>query len=123
MKKHIAIILAASILTGCATTGANYTPIIDSKGSAPESVNADLVECQAYAKQTMDAASAAVSGAVVGSIIGAMFMAATGVKGYRNRAASMGAVSGGLSAAGAAETNQRDIIKRCMSGRGHSVLN
>jgi len=121
--KFTVVILAASLISGFATTGSNYTPIIDSKGGSAERISSDLAECQAYAKQTMDAASAAVAGAVIGSVVASLFAAAVGVKSYRGRIATAGAMSGGLSAAGAAETNQRDIIKRCMSGRGHAVLN
>lgn len=125
MKHIITIITAAALATGCATQGmgASYTPIIDTKGSDPVTVQADLTECQAYARQTADAASAATAGAIGGAILGALFMAAAGGRGYRNEAAAVGALSGGLGAAGKAETDQRTLISRCMAGRGHRVLN
>lgn len=126
MKRIIASIVAVSILAGCASTqgmGANYTPIVDTKGVDSAALQRDIAECQAYARQTADAASSAAAGAVAGALLGAIFMAAAGGKGYRNEAAAVGALSGGLGAAGQAETSQRALISRCLAGRGYSVLN
>lgn len=124
MKKLATIALTLS-LTACAThqTGANWTPVIDTKGGDSVKLAEDVRECQAYARQTADAATAGAVGAVAGAILGAIFMAASGGNGYRNEAAAMGAISGGLTAAGAAETDQRSLISRCLAGRGHRVLN
>lgn len=124
MKKLITITLALA-MTACAThnTGANYTPLVDTQGSDPAKLQADLRDCQAYARQTADAASAATAGAIGGALLGALFMAAGGGRGFRNEAAAVGALSGGLGAAAKAETDQRTLISRCLAGRGHRVLN
>jgi hypothetical protein len=79
----------------------------------------NTAECQAYAKQRMDAASGAVAMAIFGAIIGA----ALAPRGYRSEMAGYGGVLGGLSGASAATDNQETITKRCLAGRGYSVLN
>lgn len=123
--KTITILTIAALVTGCAThnTGSNWTPLIDTKGGNNAEMQSDLADCQAYARQTADAASAGAAGAVAGALLGALFMAAAGGSGMRNEAAAVGALSGGLGAAGRAETDQRTLISRCMAGRGHRVLN
>ena len=54
---------------------------------------------------------------IVGGAIGGLFGRLGGA------GAVVGAVAGGLQGAAAGEGTQRDIIKRCMQGRGYSVLN
>ena len=117
--------IAAPVLSGCATqnTGASYRPVIDTQGKDPVRLQQDLSECQAYAHQVSSAAERAAAGALAGALIGAVFAAAAGAKGYRNESAAVGALSGGLGAAAEGERDQRNIIRRCMSGRGYSVLN
>lgn len=126
MKKVIASVVALSILAGCASTqgmGAAYRPIVDTKDTDLSALERDTAECQAYARQTADAATAGAAGAVAGALLGALFMAAAGGRGFRNEGAAVGALSGGLGAAGKAETDQRTLISRCLAGRGYRVLN
>lgn len=119
------LLTVASVGTGCATNnmGADYRPIIDSQGKDPARLQQDVTECQAYAHQVSSAAERAAAGAVAGALLGAVFAAAAGAKGYRNESAAVGALSGGLGAAAEGERDQRNIIRRCMTGRGYSVLN
>lgn len=125
MKKLALTLVSAVLATGCATqnTGASYRPVIDTQGKDPVRLQQDLSECQAYAHQVSSAAERAAAGALAGALIGAVFAAAAGAKGYRNESAAVGALSGGLGAAAEGERDQRNIIRRCMSGRGYSVLN
>lgn len=126
MKKVIAGLTAVAVLAGCASTqgmGAAYRPLVDTKGVDTVALGRDTAECQAYARQTADAASAGAAGAVAGALLGAIFMAASGGRGFRNEAAAVGAISGGLGAASRAETDQRVLISRCLLGRGYKVLN
>jgi len=124
MKSTNAIIITAIIaMTGCAGTGSNYGPIVDMRGKDFVAHSKDLGECQAYATQLADAASSAATGAVVGAIFGTIVMAALGGSRHdRSQGAIIGALSGGTSAGVQGETNQRNVIRRCMAGRGYSVL-
>ena len=125
MKTIITITtLAATILlTGCATThpGAAFSPLID--GTDRVKIDADLSDCQAYARQVAGAADRALAGAIAGALIGAGLNAALGVKGQGNEMAAFGAVTGGLQAAGEGARDQQSVIRNCMVGRGHRVLN
>jgi outer membrane lipoprotein SlyB len=121
--KTIIIIAAALVLTGCATTqsGAEFVPLID--GSDRTKISADLGDCQAYARQVAGAADRAVAGALAGALIGGVLNAALGVRGQGNEMAAFGAITGGLQGAGEGAKDQKSIIRNCMAGRGHRVLN
>ena len=122
MHKIAAIITAGAMLTGCATSGAHYSPMIDARSNGGNYPN-DMAECQSYAKQQAGAGATAAAGAIVGALVGVAFMALAGGKGYRNEAAGIGALTGGLQGAAVGEGSQRDIIRRCLAGRGYTVLN
>lgn len=123
MKPHVtaALVLAAA-LSGCAMqpTGANYRPMVDQR-SAGANYEADLAECQQYAAQRAGAGTGAVAGAAAGAIFGLLLNAAIG-GGFRHSLAGAGALSGAVSGASANEGTQREIIRRCLQGRGISVL-
>ena len=123
MNKTITAAMVIALLAGCATsrgTGAQYSPIVDRPGP---SYQQDLGECQAHANKVMDAADGAAAGAVAGAIFGVLLMAAAGGNNADQKAGAwMGALSGGTSAAAAAEGGQRGIITRCLAGRGYMVL-
>ena len=112
----------AIILAGCATSGSNYRPIIDTKNVDMNRYEVDLVECQQYAKQVAGAAQSAAVGAVAGAAFGAILAAAAGSRYDRGASARVGAIAGAAGAAADGEKSQRDIIRSCMSGRGYSVL-
>lgn len=116
--KTVTLIAAALILTGCASRGANYTPLVDMKGRDPSAFSQDATECQAYAKQRLDAAQGAIAGAVLGALLGA----ALAPRGYRSNVAGYGALAGGASGAAGANENQENIVRRCLAGRGYNVL-
>ena len=119
----IAAFAAIVLLAGCATApgGANYAPMVDT-GHRIGDYNADLAECQSYAQRAAGAGDGAVAGAVGGAIVMGVLSAILGGGGH-GRWAAVGALSGAASGAAAGETNQRDVIRRCMAGRGYSVLN
>lgn len=124
MKRTLVAVLAVAIVAGCAHTGANYRPIIDTRGGSVDlnRYEADLRECQQYAAQTAGAAESAAVGAAAGAILGAVLAAAAGRSYDRAATARVGAVSGAVAGAGSGETDQRNIIRRCLAGRGYSVL-
>jgi len=123
-KILLLIALIPSLIAGCATNqmGASYRPIIDSRGVDANKFESDLRDCQQYAAQTASAAEGAVAGAAAGALLGAALAAAAGSRYSRSQHARVGAVGGLVGAAAEAETNQRNIIRRCLSGRGYSVL-
>ena len=119
----VVAISIVALLSGCAaTTGANYRPIVDTKGVDFNRYEADLRECQAYATQTAGAAESAAAGALAGAILGGVLAAAAGSRYSRTSNARVGAVSGAVGAGVEGERNQRTIINRCLAGRGYSVL-
>lgn len=122
----IAITLITALTAGCTAMpnqgfGDEHRPIVDMQGRDPVAFERDLADCQNYARQTASAAQAAAAGALLGALLNAAAgKAITGSGG--NRAGAAGAIIGGLAGAGAGETNQRAIIRNCLSGRGYSVL-
>lgn len=107
---------------GCATGGANYRPVVDNKGVDLNRYEVDLRECQTYATQTAGAGESAAAGAAAGAVLGAVLAAAAG-RGYsRSSTARVGAVTGAVGAGAEGENNQRNIIRRCLAGRGYKVL-
>lgn len=121
--KAVAAALAAALLAGCATApgGANYAPMVDT-GHRIGVYEQDLAECQSYAQRVAGAGEGAAAGAVGGAIVIGLLSAVLGGGGH-GRWAAVGALSGAASGAAAGETNQRDVIRRCMANRGYSVLN
>ena len=119
MLKFICTFASVAILAGCATTGANYVPLVDMQGKDPAKFQSDLTECQSYARQRMDAAQGAMAGAVAGALLGA-FLAP---RGYKNQVAGKAAGLGALGGAGEANNTQQGITKTCLAGRGYNVLN
>lgn len=120
MKKLAVAALAALMLVGCAApSGANYVPLIDTK-QTPQYED-DLRECQNYAARAAGAGDTAVAGAMAGALLGLAVGAILGGGGH-GRLAGLGALTGAVQGGAAGETNQRDVIRRCMAGRGYSVL-
>lgn len=122
MKKILTTLLAATLLVGCATApgGAQYEPLIDVKPG--QNYAQDLEQCQAYAERVAGAGAGAAAGAVAGALALGILSTVLGGGGH-GRWAAAGALTGAASGATAGETNQRDVIRRCMAGRGFSVLN
>ena len=115
------IAIAVAILTGCA--GANYRPIIDTRGVDQNRYEADLRDCQGFAARAAGAVESAAAGAIVGAILGSIIAAAVGGnRQVRNQSSALGAVSGATGAGAQGEINQHDIVRRCVAGRGYSVL-
>lgn len=119
--KLLATFALTAALAGCANTGAEWVPIVDLRTGQSVNYSSDIASCQAFARQTANAAQGAATGAIAGAVFGALLGAAFGVN--PGEMAKMGAISGGMSAAGQAEGSQRSIISRCLVGRGYSVLN
>jgi hypothetical protein len=122
MKAVIVIALATMLFTGCATRGANYRPMIDTKGVDFNKFEVDLTSCQEYARTQAGAKEGAVAGALVGAAFGALLAAVAGSNYDTGASARVGGVTGAASGASGANQDQETIIKRCLQGRGYSVL-
>lgn len=125
MKKLIIYALAAGLI-GCANQ-APIRPVIDTKNVNISDMEADLKSCNTYAG-VRDPMAAAMNGAVAGALVGAAFGAITGQMygdpGYGAKVgAQYGALSGGVAQVVTSDAEQTNIVKRCMYGRGYTVLN
>ena len=118
MRVLFGSILSIVILSGCASRGPSYVPLVDTKYKSRNEYAMDVRECQDYSRYRMDAASGAVGGAVAGALLGALIAP----KGSRNYVAKRGAVIGGIGGALSANENQESITRRCLSGRGYNIL-
>lgn len=120
MKKLTLIMTAGCLLTsGCATVGAGYRPLVDLRGGDAAKFEADLSECQAYARGQAGAQAMAVAGAVVFGLVGAVLA----TRGHKTDVAEKLAIVGAAHGAADGIGSQHDVIRRCLSGRGYSVLN
>ena len=116
MKSTIAI--AALLLAGCASG-----PIIDPKSSkTPANYYADKMECEAISENVKYSTEMA-KGALIQGVFSAVLGAAMGSNG---NGAGIGAASGAIVGAGkgAWDTNARrdQIVTKCLTGRGYTVL-
>lgn len=103
MKKEISLILILLSLTSCYT----YKPVVDSSGrsgtfpqSQAELITNDTILCTKFAENTLSN-SQEFQGWLIDNIF---------------RPASLGVVS-------KADDTRKNYIRKCMSNRGHSVLN
>jgi len=119
MKRLMMVVL---VLGGCA----NYQPIIDTKGVDMNAYHRDLAECQQFAQQISPATEGAVGGVAGGAIGAALGAIAGAFLDDPGTGAAIGASYGGaygvLEGSINAAEGQADVVKRCMSGRGYSVL-
>lgn len=123
MHNTITILAAAALLAGCAGTpgqyGTRYVPVVDLQGRDQARYQQDLAECQSLSEQRGDTAQQAIAGALAAALIGAVLAPS----GYRNNVAGRSALLGAGAGAGSAIQTQQEIVKRCLGGRGYSVLN
>ena len=118
----IIVVLSLTAVTGCATSGANYRPLIDSKGVDFNKFESDLSACQEYARTQIGAKEGGVGGALVGAAFGAVLAKVAGSRYDSGAAARVGGVTGAVGGASGANQDQESIIKRCLQGRGYKVL-
>lgn len=116
--RKLVVVAGLAALAACA----GYQPVVDTRGVDAARYQADLAECQQYARQREPATQAA-AGAVAGAVFGALLAAAAGSRYDRGAMARVGAVSGAAGGASHGAQSQVDIIRNCLRGRGYSVLN
>ena len=115
MKKRLSLLFFACLLAGCAS----YRPIVDMEGVNPEQYERDLKACQEYAQQ-VGVAGETATGSAVGAAVGGAISAVAGWD--VGRGAGVGAVTGVASGGSSAASGQKQVINRCMTGRGYRVL-
>lgn len=114
--------LAAISLTACAGGGAAYQPIVD--GPIDAAFQQDVSECQALAEQrgynNSDVKTGAAAGAALGGVVGLLQPGKDA--GNLLAGALVGSAYGGGGAALGTRAERKNIVKRCMIGRGHRVI-
>ena len=116
--KTSSIVLAGLITAGCA-----WRPLVDPKATDMARFETDLVECRQIAEQAPGAGAGAAGGAAVGYALGQVVARTTGHSNVANEAGRGAAVIGGAKGAGAGAQGKRAVIRNCLAGRGHRVLN
>jgi outer membrane lipoprotein SlyB len=106
---------------GFTAAGCAYRPVVDPKRTDMAKYETDLVECRQVAEQGPGAGTGAAAGAVGGYAVGQLFARATGRSYHANESGRGGAVLGAAGGAGAGAKNQRQIVKNCLTQRGHAV--
>ena len=111
---------------GCASTpgpDVTYRPVIDTEGVDLNEMSSDMRSCNQFTKERLSAGQGAARGAVAGGILGGVIMTAvTGNSDHLGRGIAVGALGGAASGASDARQTQKGIMRRCMSGRGYTVL-
>lgn len=121
---HIGLSLgvATILLTGCASGGAAYKPIID--GPTGTAYKADLDQCQNLAETKSYDNSDTRTGAAIGAGLGGLIALADSDSGTGDvvGGAIIGALFGGGEAAFKTRKDRKNIVLNCMAGRGHNVV-
>ena len=122
MKKVVTIAVAAALLAGCAAPMHSYQPLVDGDTTSTQ-YQRDLEECRAYAMTKPSAENSAAVGAIVGALAGVALLALGGGRGgWGNEVAAVGAAMGGVQRYTEGAQGQQNVVKRCLAGRGHRVL-
>jgi TolA-binding protein len=138
MKRAVAAILVAIVLSACASSAPPPPSVYvaPTRGQTPEQQVRDQNECMQVAKQqtnydpTMETAKGAGVGAALGALggaaAGAAIGAATGSAGTgaaigAASGATIGAVGGGVVQHGRGKDAYNQAYSNCMMGRGYSV--
>ena len=122
MKKVVTIAVAAALLAGCAAPMHSYQPLVDGDTTSTQ-YQRDLEECRAYAMSKPSAENSAAVGAIVGALAGVALLALGGGRGgWGNEVAAVGAAMGGVQGYNEGAQGQQNVVKRCLAGRGHRVL-
>lgn len=119
MKPVFIFALLPALLSACADTGANYTPILD--GAPSLAFQSDLSACQSLARDQRqfdrETAGAAALGAGAGALLGHADEDANALGGT-----IAGALAGGAAGFVNASERREAIVLECLRGRGHRVV-
>ncbi len=117
------------LLTACATY-TDWKPTIDPHNDPHANrIERDLYECkQLSISASGDGAEESTKGAVLGGLLGAASGAAIGaVSGNAGSGAALGAAIGGFGGGAkqgfGTDNSYKEVFKKCLKNRGHTVLN
>lgn len=139
MRSSIAVLTAALVLSGCATSGpppttsaaGAWTPQVDAKGASKAKYEQDLAECRTYAQANpeTDARKQTSKGLKKGGLLGAAAagaaVIATGGLVLLPSLAVIGAAPAavyGVEGKGKASEKYKEIVTTCLQGRGYNVI-
>lgn len=113
--------IVIGLLAGCASVP--YQPVVDRASITDQAkYDIDLEECQQYAR-AHDPARGALLGLIGGALLGAAIGTAIGdSSAWASAGAKSGAIGGAMGGATGEAQTQQQVVQRCLSGRGYSVL-
>jgi hypothetical protein len=120
--KTLPILLAAALISGCATK-----PLIDPKSSStPANFHLDEMECERIAENISYPAEMAKKAAIQGIISALMGAALAKGNITPETGATAGLITGTTVGAGTGAYNtferRKQVVRRCLEGRGYKVL-
>ena len=116
--RYLTLILIVVVTLSCASNQI----IIDRKNVNMANYERDLAECKTYSEEISTGKQAAKSG-VAGAAVWGAIGAAVGNSETAASAAGAGGIAGMAKGGAHAEHNKKQVIKRCLRGRGYKVLN
>jgi hypothetical protein len=136
MKRTVSACLCLSFaLSGCATAPSTWTPQIDTQNVNQAKYAQDFADCKKFAQANPDTDAAKASkhdaikyGVGTAAIMGAATIATGGLAlipimaGTLAVGAGGGAVAGAMGATASADAKYKDVITRCLAGRGYHVI-
>jgi hypothetical protein len=121
LTRSVSALVLCAMTAACATSGANYVPVVDGPVSA--NFQADLAACQQLAAQQGALSSGTGGQALAGAALGAGGTAIINNSGNNVRdAAAIGAAAGLVGGALQQQRNKEALIRNCMRGRGYNVV-
>lgn len=120
MKDLLKFLSVIFLIASCSKTGAGYRPVVDTTNPNFEK---DLAECQKLAKDYKDfgydTAVKAGGATAIGAGVGQMFGGNTG---STLIGAGIGLGAAGVSKVLGHNEDRKDIVIRCLSNRGYTIL-
>ncbi|MEH6629360.1 MAG: hypothetical protein V7776_00950 [Halopseudomonas aestusnigri] len=107
-------------LSACSNTGADYRPIVD--GTQDTAYETDLTACAEVADQRGYLNGDVQNGALLGTGLGAVVGGLSEGLGGALIGGVLGAGIGAGSQAWDTQDERKQIVKNCMTGRGHNVV-
>lgn len=120
MEREITVLLTVLIVTIIfVLTACAFQPIVDQPRAGYQQ---DLAECREQAERVAGPGTTAVAGAVIGAGLGFALCAAFGGRDCGTTTRGTAVMGSAYGAAGGAQS-EKQVVRNCLVGRGHRVLN